>query len=384
MQFEFATASRIVFGAGTRSQLGEVTSSLGKRALLVAGAPDGIFEPLSAALAARGIDVVLCMVTAEPTIESVRDAVARARETERDLVIGVGGGSALDTGKAVAALLGNGGDPLDYLEVVGQGQPLTKPSLPFIAVPTTAGTGSEVTRNAVLSVPEHRVKASLRSAHMLPRVALVDSELTLGVPADVTASTGLDALTQVIEPFVCRNPNLLIDALCNDAIRCAGRSLGRVCEQPNDTVAREEMALVSLIGGLALANAKLGAVHGLAAAIGGMFNAPHGATCARLLPNVMEMNVRALKRRRPDSDALRRYDETARLLNNHRTARAADGVSWVAGLCDMMRIPGLRQYGLTERDLDEVISKSLAASSMQGNPIELTRDELAEIVVAAM
>lgn len=384
MNFEFATATRIVFGAGSRSQLGVSASGLGKRALLVTGAPDGIFEEVSGLLADRGIDVVLWMVRGEPTLDAIRAALARAKETDRDLVVGVGGGSALDTGKAVAALCTNGGDPLDYLEVVGKGQPLTQPSLPFIALPTTSGTGSEVTRNAVLSVPEQRTKASLRSAHMLPRLALVDPELTFGVPPDVTACTGLDALTQVIEPFVCRSPNLLVDALCNDAIRCGGRSLTRVYEQPNDAVAREEMALVSLIGGLALANAKLGAVHGLAAAIGGMFSAPHGATCARLLPHVMDMNLRALKRRRPDSDALRRYDETARLLINHRTARAADGISWVAGVCDLMRIPTLRQYGLTERDLDEVISKALAASSMQGNPIELTRDELAEIVVAAL
>src|SRR5208282_5705063 len=225
-----------------------------------------------------------------------------------------GGGSAIDAAKAIAAMLTNKGELLDYVEIIGRGKPLTQPSAPFIAVPTTAGTGSEVTRNAVLASPEHRVKVSLRSPLMLPRVAVVDPELTYALPPAITASTGLDALTQLIEPFVCARANPMVDALCIEGIRRAARSLREVVHQNPGKSAREDMALASLFGGIALANAGLGAVHGFAGPMGGMFAAPHGALCAALLPGVMAANVAALRRRQPGGEGLRRYDEIARLL----------------------------------------------------------------------
>ena len=225
-------------------------------------------------------------VDGEPTIEDARRAAAHA---DVEIVVAIGGGSALDLGKAAAALIANGGDPLRYLEVIGEGRPLERPSLPCVAIPTTAGTGSEVTRNAVLGSPTHGVKASLRSPHMLPAVALVDPELTYDLPPALTASTGLDALTQLIEPFVSARANAFVDAICRDAIPRVIAALPKAFA--GDRAARADMAYASLCGGLALANAGLGAVHGFAGPIGGRFPAPHGAICAVLLPHVVAINA---------------------------------------------------------------------------------------------
>ena len=266
-------------------------------------------------------------------------------------MIGIGGGSALDAAKAIAALLTNAGDLFDYLEVIGRAQPLVHPAAPCIAIPTTAGTGSEVTRNAVLSSPEHRVKVSLRSAYMLPRVALVDPELTYELPPSVTAATGLDALTQLIEPYVSPRANPVTDGMCVEGIRRAARSLRRAVENGRDTSAREDMALASLFGGLALANAGLGAVHGFAGPMGGMFPAPHGAVCAALLPHVMETNLRALRSRAPSSESLSRYSELGPLLTGRTQATADDAVQWIHELVTALHIPRLKSYGITSADI---------------------------------
>jgi alcohol dehydrogenase class IV len=307
-----------------------------------------------------------------------------ARGEACELVVAIGGGSALDAGKALAALLTNTGDPLDYLEVVGRGQPLERTPAPSIAVPTTAGTGSEVTRNAVLASPEHRVKASLRSASMLPRLAVVDPELTLELPAAVTASTGLDALTQLIEPYVSTRANPMTDLYCVEGMRCAAVALPRVHANGRDRDARRDMAWASLLGGLALANAGLGAVHGFAAPIGGMFRAPHGAVCAAVLPHAMEINVRALRERDPASAALRRYGEVARLLTGNPQATAEEGVRWTAEICRRLEIPPLRTYGVRQEDVAALVEKAAKASSMKSNPIILTTEELGEIIAPAV
>jgi alcohol dehydrogenase class IV len=309
MRFEFATASRIVFGPGTLKEVGPVARDLGRRALVVTGRAPERAGPILAALGASSVESVLFSVAGEPATDTVRQGTARGRDAGCDLVIGFGGGSAIDAAKAIATLLANGGDPLDYMEGIGGGKPLTIPALPIIAIPTTAGTGAEVTRNAVVASPEHRVKASLRSPHMLPRLALVDPELTYSLPPAVTAGTGLDALTQLIEPFVSHRANPVTDAVCREGIARAARSLRRAYENGADAQAREDMALASLFGGLALANAGLGAVHGFAAPICGMFPAPHGATCAALLPHVIAANVHALRARQADGPALARYAE---------------------------------------------------------------------------
>ena len=275
MNFEFATATRIVFGSGKLAEAGSIARGLGQRALLVTGADPARAARLGELLDKAGVEFVTFAVAGEPSVALAVAGAELARTGRCELVIACGGGSVIDAGKAIAALATNLGDPLDFLEVVGRGQPLRAAPLPFIAIPTTAGTGAEVTRNAVLAVPEQRVKVSLRSPLMLPRVALVDPELTLGLPPALTASTGLDALTQLLEPFVSGRANPFTDALCRDGLRRCARSLRRAFHDGQDAAAREDMALASLFGGLALANAGLGAVHGFAGPIGGMFPAPH-------------------------------------------------------------------------------------------------------------
>ena len=384
MAFEFATAGRIVFGSGTLRQVGPAAAGMGRRALVVSGVTHERTQPLLHLLGQHDLVTTIFPVTEEPTTDLIRQGVQQAREAGSDLVIGFGGGSALDAGKAIAALLTNAGDLLDYLEVVGRGMMISQPSAPMIAVPTTAGTGSEVTRNAVLASPEHRVKVSMRSPLMLPRLSVVDPELTYSMPPAVTASTGLDALTQVLEPYVSSRANPMIDALVREGMARAARSLRRAWEQGDDPAAREDMALVSLFGGLALANAGLGAVHGFAGPLGGMFQAPHGAICARLLPFVMEVNVRALRDRQPESVALRRYDEIARILTSDARAAAANGVAWVHELGMMLRVPPLSAYGMTAADVPTLVEKGAAASSMKGNPLPLTPDEMAEILTRAL
>jgi alcohol dehydrogenase class IV len=379
--FEFATASRVIFGRGVVREAGLLARDLGNRALVVTGRSHlSRAEPLLTALASQDVPDVTFAAPFEPTTDLVQEGTRRARQTDCDLIIGMGGGSVLDTGKAIAALVANGGDPLDYLEVIGHGQPLRVPSLPYIAIPTTAGTGAEVTRNAVLASPEHGVKASLRSPFLLPRVALVDPELTYSMPPEVTASTGLDALTQLVEPYVTPRANPLTDAVCREGMARAARSLRRAYAQGDDEAAREDMALGSLLGGLALANAGLGTAHGFASVLGGTYPAPHGAVCAVLLPHVMAGNLRALRERQPGSLALARYAEIARILTGNEAATAEDGTRWVQMLCTDLRIPSLAAYGVTRADFPAIVAKTAVASSTKANPIALTAEELREVL----
>ncbi|TFH33314.1 MAG: iron-containing alcohol dehydrogenase [Anaerolineales bacterium] len=384
MSFEFATAGRIVFGPGRITDAGNLASGLGDRALLVTGASLERAAPLDAILHEAGLETCLLPVEHEPTIEFAQRGRQIALDTKCDLVIGFGGGSAIDAGKAIAALIPNGGDPLDFLEVIGRGQPLLHPPLPFIAIPTTAGTGSESTRNAVLASPEHRVKVSLRSAAMLPRIALVDPELTHSMPPGVTATTGLDALTQVIEPFLSAQRNPLTDSICREGIVRAAGALLRAYQDGEDSGARQDMSLASLMGGLALANAGLGAVHGFAGPFGGMYRAPHGAICAALLPHVMKVNLSVLDRREATGDLRARFDEVACMLTGDPTAKASDGVAWLAKLCAQMQIPGLGSYGLSQENFPALIEKASVSSSMKGNPVPLNSDDLRQILELAL
>src|SRR6266550_5232164 len=323
MNFEFVTATRIVFGAGKLAELGGLARGFGERALVVTGGNPGRASRLLELLASERVVTTRFPVSGEPTIALVGQGIALAKANGCQFVVSFGGGSAIDAGKAIAAMLTNtplpggagGGSGLsEYLEVIGRGRALTKPSAPFVAIPTTAGTGSEVTRNAVLASPEHKLKVSLRSPLMLPKVALVDPELTYDLPPALTASTGLDALTQLIEPYTSCKANPLTDALCVEGIRRAARSLRVAFTDGRNRAAREDMCVASLFGGLALANAGLGAVHGFAAPIGGMFPAPHGAVCAALLPHAMSVNLRALRSRAANGDSLVRYAKVAAMV----------------------------------------------------------------------
>ena len=383
MRMDFSSPGRIIFGPGTAAEVPALAAGLGRRAFAVCDARAGR-DWLLDGLGAHGLAVAVWLVEKEPAVDDVLQAVGAFQAAGCDLVIGLGGGSALDTGKAVAGLAANPGDPLDYLEVVGAGKPLGKPSVPYIAIPTTAGTGAECTRNAVLTVPEKQVKVSLRSPFLLPRLAVVDPELTLSLPPQVTASTGMDALTQVLEPFVCNAPTPLTDTLCRDGVARAGQALRRVYTHGQDLAAREEMSLVSLYGGLALANAKLGAVHGLAAPLGGLLSAPHGAICARLLPLVMCANIAALRARHPMSITLERYKDVAHLLTRIPAAKAEDGVAFVERLCRDLSIRPLGEFGLQTAHFPLLVQQAQQSSSMKGNPIRLTDDELSAILAAAL
>jgi len=380
MRFEFATAGRIIFGNGAIREAAPLAAELGSRAFVVTGRSGERAGQLVELLKRQRIKSVTFNVPSEPTVATVKAGVKQARETTGDLVVAVGGGSVLDTGKAIAAMLANEGELEDYLEVVGLGKPLRREPVPCIAIPTTAGTGAEVTRNAVLGLPEHGVKVSMRSPLMLPRLAVVDPELTHSMPPSVTASTGLDALTQLLEAFVSDKANPLTDGICREGIKRAARSLHRAWENGGDRDAREDMALASLFSGLALANAKLGAVHGIAGPLGGMIPAPHGAACARLLPYVMEKNVRALHREPELEPVLARYDEIARLLTGKTSALAADGVAWVKGLCREFNIQPLAAFGLKAQDFPALVAKARNSSSMKGNPVRLSDDDLMEIL----
>lgn len=382
--FEFLSAGRIVFGSGSATSLGERAARFGRRALLVTGKNVERSQVVRAVLEAAGLECAAVSVAGEPRVADALDAVELGRAHGVELVVACGGGSVIDLGKAAAALLTNLQDPFEYLEVVGRGLPLVRPALPLVALPTTAGTGAEVTKNAVLASPEHRVKASLRHDSMLPAVAIVDPELTLSMPAAVTAATGLDALTQCLEPFVSCLSNPLTDAIALEGLRRGARALPLAFRDGSNLAAREDMALCSLFGGLALANAKLGAVHGFAAPIGGQFDAPHGAVCARLLPLVMRANIAALSERLPQSPLLARFDIVAQALTGQSHAKAADGIAFVQTLADELAVPGLASYGMTAAHVPELVTKAAAASSMKGNPLVLTPAELTDILERAL
>jgi alcohol dehydrogenase class IV len=384
VRFEFATAARVVFGPGSLEELGPAASALGRRALLVVGRSVERAEPARAGLERAGVTSVPLSIVREPTLDDVREGRDRARSSGVDVVVGCGGGSVLDAAKAVAALLGNGGDPLDYLEVVGRGQPVRKASLPWIAVPTTAGTGSEVTRNAVLASPGHGVKASLRSPLMLARLAIVDPDLLASLPASVVASSGLDAFSQLLEPLVSVRASPMVDGLCREGLARSARSLRRAFEGDRSEPIRTDLALASLFGGLALANAGLGAVHGIAGPVGGAFDAPHGALCAALLPAAMDANLKALRARAPQSPALPRYREIAAIVTGRPEAEAEDGVAWVRALVRDLRIPGLSRWGVGEDDVAALVAKARAASSMRANPVVLEDEEIAAVVRASL
>jgi alcohol dehydrogenase class IV len=380
MRFEFATAGRIIFGNGSVDEVIEAAPSLGSRFLIVTGKNPQRWTSIIDRLRNRGAASEIYKVPGEPTTETVLAGLSSAHEHRCDCVIAIGGGSVIDAGKAIAALMTNGGGLFDYLEIVGRAMPLAKAPAPYVAVPTTAGTGSEVTRNAVIISEEHGVKVSLRSPLLLPALVVVDPRLTHTLPPDITASTGLDALTQLLESYVSSAANPLTDGICREGLARAARSIRTVYQDGEDSTAREDMALASLFSGIALANAKLGAVHGFAAAAGGQCRAPHGLVCACLLPHVEEMNVRALRSRSPGSPALKRFEEVARIMTGNPAARADDGIAWLRELCSHMKVPLLREMGIDEGFHPELVSGARRASSMKGNPIVLTDEELSEIL----
>jgi alcohol dehydrogenase class IV len=385
-RFDFFNTPKILFGRGRVGEVGTLAKSFGARALLVYnGDQPGAGGPLDRAsdvLRAASVETHPFRQRGEPQVNDVEDAVAAARQAGCDVVIGVGGGSAIDCAKAVAGVLANGGSPLDYMEVIGQGKPVTKPATPWIAVPTTAGTGAEVTRNAVVGEPSKKFKASLRSELLLPRVALVDPELGVGVPPAVTAASGMDALCQLIESYTSTGAQPMTDALALLGIELAARALPRAYRQGADLDAREDMALAALLSGITLTNAGLGAVHGFAAPLGANFPAPHGVVCAALLPHVMRANAAALRAQSPAHPTLRRYETVGRLLSGDAAVDA--GIDAAQALTRSLQIPRLSSYGISEPDVPAMVALAKRASSMRFNPVVLADDVLGDVLRRAL
>jgi len=379
MKFEFTTASRIIFGCGSISRVPDILKDSGRHIFMVTGKDPDRAGPLTDNLPKNEFDIVTFRISSEPATDAITEGVELARKEGSEVVVGIGGGSVIDSAKAIAALVPNRGDLMDYLEVIGIGKKLESNPLPFIAIPTTAGTGAEVTKNSVIKSPEHNVKVSLRSPLMFPDVAVVDPELTISMPPDITAATGMDALTHLLETFVSGQSNPFIDNLCREGIKRIAKSLGRAFNDGTDIEAREDMAFASMLGGMALANVKLGAVHGFAGPLGGMFSVPHGVICASLLPAVIRVNLNAVLLR-SDEYYISKYNEVAQILTGNSDAVAVDGILWAERMVDRFKIPSLSDLGVLDADFPVLVEKAKNASSMKGNPVVLGDDELMEIL----
>jgi alcohol dehydrogenase class IV len=386
--FELCSVGRIVFGRGQLSRLGELAAPLGRTALVVANGSAELHQRVTELLARAGLRAVIVRQHGEPTVDDVDRALNTARQEGCDFVLGVGGGSAIDLAKAVAGLLTNGGSALDYLEVVGSGKKITRPAAPWIAVPCTAGTGAEATKNAVIGYPPGQFKASLRSEHLLARIALIDPELGVSVLPEITARCGMDALCQLIEAYTSKGAHPMTDALALEGLGRAARSLRRACTNGADVDAREDMALAALLSGIALANAGLGAVHGLAAPLGARCPVPHGAACAALLPHVMAANVAALRVADATHPVLARYATVGRTLTaqSDLDAHAAvdAGIAWARDIARDLHIPPLRHFGLTPTDIPTLVTLAQKASSMRFNPVVLPGETLHAVLGQAL
>jgi len=380
MKFDFATSTRILFGAGVVKELSSLLNQFGKRVMVIHTHNRHHLEEIEAILSERNNTYVFFKVTGEPTIQTVSDAVSIARDFKCELIISIGGGSVIDCGKATAALVTNPGEITDYLEVIGLGKPILSKPVPLIAIPTTSGTGSEVTKNAVLGVPQRRIKVSMRHNWLIPLIAIIDPELTHSMPPQITAYTGMDAFTQVIEPYISNKANFMTDVFCREAIQLASKNLLLAYKDGMNINARAKMSFVSLMGGFCLANAGLGAVHGLAGPIGGMYDSHHGAICASLLPYVLETNINALRSRDAENPIIDRFNEIGRLITGLNDANYEDGLNYIKKLCIELKIPRLSQLGILKEDFQLIAEKSSSSSSMQGNPIKLNQEEILKIL----
>ncbi|WP_116132124.1 iron-containing alcohol dehydrogenase [Tropicimonas sp. IMCC34043] len=376
--FAFATATEIRFGRGEAARSVPALAAFGLRVMLVTGRGAARSAWLAEALRAAGCEITPFAVPGEPDVALIEAGVASARAAGVAAVAAIGGGAAIDAGKAIAALVPASRPMLDHLEVVGRGLPLDHPPLPFVAIPTTAGTGAEVTRNAVIAVPEARRKVSLRDRAMLPRLAIVDPALTDGCPRSVTLASGLDAVTQVIEPYLCTRANRMTDALCRDAIP-AGLSALRLLMEREDAEARDRMAWVSLCGGLALANAGLGVIHGLAGPLGGLAGAPHGAICGTLLPHGLALNAARVT----DPATLARIDEVRIWIAEALGCEAFDAFSGLAAWSRGCGLPGLDALGIDAAARAQAAEAAASSSSMKANPVALSADAMQEMMEQA-
>lgn len=376
--FAIAMPQRILFGRGEAQKAPALLSLLGQRGLVIHGASASRAQWFLDALRTAGVEILALACPSEPTLPMLDAALARSRAFRPDWVAAIGGGAALDLAKALAALIPAPTHPLDHLEVVGKGLPLAAPPLPFIALPTTAGTGAEATKNAVIGLPDHGRKVSLRDDRMLARLAIVDPALTDNTPRGTTLASGLDAITQVIEPWVSSKATPFTDALTAPVIPQGLQALKRLMET-EDPQARDALAYVSLTGGIALANAGLGAVHGLAGVIGGLTPAPHGAICGALLAPILRLN-----RAQATGETARRLDTVFHHIAQTLGGAADQAPETLAAWARAAGLPGLAALGLPTSLHAQTAEAALASSSMKGNPVPLaTKDLIAALEAAA-
>lgn len=368
--FQLVLPARTIFGWGKVGEIGSEAKKLGKRALVVTGRSflrtSGVLDQLVQALGEAGVEAVLfSQVEAEPSLATVEEGRTLLAEEGCDLVIGAGGGSGMDAAKAIAGLAREEGQVKDYFA----GREITQPGLPWIAVPTTAGTGAEATKNSVLSHYESRVKKSIRSDFWVADLVLWDPQLSSHMPPELTAATGMDALTQAIESYTSRWANPFTDGLARRAISLIGRNILLAYREGENREAREGMALGCYLAGIALTNARLGVVHGLAHPLGILYKLPHGLVCGVLLPYAMEYNLRVAKRKYADTAALMGLDTGG--LTSQEAARLA--LKRVRELNKKMGLPpGLGELGLKEEDFDFIIRETMPSGSTAANPREVT------------
>lgn len=378
--FSFSSPQSIHFGRGQRRQAAALAATFGGAVLVVHGANAERAQWLVTACQEAGLTTQTIACPTEPALHDIEAALTGLRAAAPAVVIALGGGSVMDFAKSLAALIRCDGAPIDYLEIVGTGRALDNPPLPMIALPTTAGTGSEVTKNAVIAVPERGLKVSLRDPRMIPQVAIVDPDLMQGAPKRVALCAGLDAVTQVIEPYLSIKANPMTDALCRAAIP-VGVSVLRDVVETDCARGWDSLAWVSTCGGLALANAGLGAVHGFAGVIGGKTNAPHGEVCGCLLPSVLGSHLRHAQ---PQTEIAGRLEWVLDLINTHFGAtQYGNGLEGLRDWSEQMGLRGLKEMGLSEADHSDVVAAAAQASSMKGNPFPLSQEALFEILSSA-
>ena len=378
--FSFFSPQTIHYGRGQSQQTATLAATFGGAVLLVHGANATRAQWLVDQCKKAGLTTLVISCKNEPTLPDIELALAQTKGFVPDVVLGLGGGSVIDFAKALAALIPCTGHPINYLEGVGGGQPLDHAPIPMIALPTTAGTGAEVTKNAVIAVPEHAIKVSLRDSRMIPEIAIIDPCLMQGAPKHVTLAAGLDAVTQVIEPYLSLKANPMTDALCLSAIPIGLNALQDLVEK-GTAQAWDDMAWVSTCGGLALANAGLGAVHGFAGVIGGATNAPHGEICGTLLPAVLESHLRNAQ---APSDVHTRLHWVLGQIDTHfAEGKNGSGIAELRQWSMKMGLRGLEQMGLAQSKFADVAAIAVNASSMKGNPFSLSHQELVQILYSA-
>ncbi|MFX0124831.1 MAG: iron-containing alcohol dehydrogenase [Candidatus Hodarchaeota archaeon] len=387
MEFEFLPTPQIFFGFKQFHKIGTLVKELGSRLLIVASgsafnSPE-TRETFTVSISKQEIEFDTFLIIEEPTIETIDFGVQKAKEFNADVIMSLGGGSAIDASKAIAGLYTNGGSARDYMEVIGKGSVITQPSLPIIAVPTTAGTGSEVTKNAVILAEKEKFKASIRSPLLIPRIAIIDPMLMLSVSPSFTATCGMDALTQLIEAYTSNKSQPLTDAWALLGVEKAFKSLLTCYNDGQSLNARKDMALASLLSGICLANAGLGAIHGFASPMGGL-KIPHGVICAALLKPTIEANIKELKKMDSENITLKKYAKLGEIISKKSQPSINEAhrvlVDYLGRLTQELKIPTLSKFGLNDSDIGIIVDKAKKSSSMRYNPIKLKKTVLMEIL----